>query len=109
MMRRASPSLATGCCQRIMLARISPARTRPSVLSLNDDQARPEVQRIVVADADIALRDADGGKDDGIFRRCSVAERDIAVAIIGICGAGIAGCAEAGNAQRELLRALKSG
>jgi hypothetical protein len=75
---------------------------------LKDDQARLKAQRGVVAGTEIAARNAERGKSDGVFRRSSLAKRDAAVAI-GIGGSGIADGAEAGNAQWQLLHPPKSG
>jgi len=76
---------------------------------LNDDQALLEAQPGIVAKADVTARNAERGKSDGTFRRCSLAKQDSAVAIIGIRGSGIADGAKAGYAQRHLLRPLTSG
>src|SRR5690606_24874874 len=64
---------------------------------LNDDQARLEAQPSLAATTDITARNAEPGKSDGTFRRCSLTEQDAAVAIIGIRGSGIADSAKAGN------------
>src|SRR5690606_19902377 len=65
--------------------------------------------RIVRTDADVAARDAQGGKGHGVFRGNRVTQRDGPVAALGVGGPGIADRAEAGDAQRKLLRAVKSG
>lgn len=48
--------------QRMIPARISPARIKPLVAVLNDHDARAKAQRIVRADADVAARDALAGE-----------------------------------------------
>lgn len=72
-----------------------PGEDQAQRVVLDRDQPWLEMQRVVRTDADIAARDAQGGKGHGVLRGSRVPQRDTTVAALAVGGPFIADRAEA--------------